>query len=137
MEEAASKLQRETGCGDAVRTATVDLGDFSTIAAFLTDLKSGRICGDVASVSSVICNAGAILADSVRVNHLGHFALVLGVLDLLAADGGGTVVNVASCAHWTVSDGARFSRPFHFFRVRECGELSHPITSVGPLLHKS
>ena len=46
-------------------------------------------------VRALINNAGAICDDAVAVNHVGHMALCVGLLDALVA-GGATIVNVAS-----------------------------------------
>jgi NAD(P)-dependent dehydrogenase (short-subunit alcohol dehydrogenase family) len=55
-------------------------------------------------VRCLVNNAGLIGPSAVRVNHLGHMALTLGLLEPLIR-AGGTVVNVASVAHTTQGQG--------------------------------
>jgi NAD(P)-dependent dehydrogenase (short-subunit alcohol dehydrogenase family) len=99
-EKAAAQLQESTGT--PVNVARVDLGDRSTIDAFV-DSWSGPL--DV-----LINNAGIMaLPELTRTpegyeaqfatNHLGHAALTLGLHDALAAAGSARVVVVSSSAH--------------------------------------
>jgi NAD(P)-dependent dehydrogenase (short-subunit alcohol dehydrogenase family) len=77
------------------------------VASFLDEIERRNIC-----VVSLVNNAGTISTDSMRVNHLGHFALTLGLIPALQrgaklhrgwlsciGSGGASVVNVASVAH--------------------------------------
>jgi len=106
--EAARKLAAATCCAtDQVQAFHVDLGDLSTVAAFIEEVERKNI-----GITSLVNNAGIISTDSMRVNHLGHFALTLGLIPALQrgaklhrgwlsciGSGGASVVNVASVAH--------------------------------------
>lgn len=85
----------------------MDLGDLSTVASFIEEVERRNDC-----VVSLVNNAGTISTEAMRVNHLGHFALTVGLIPALqrgaqlhrgwlscAGSGGASVVNVASVAH--------------------------------------
>eukprot|EP00466_Bigelowiella_natans_P018425 jgi/Bigna1/146139/aug1.109_g20847 len=58
-------------------------------------------------VRILINNAGAISNHAMDINHLGHFALSIGLLSRII-EGEGVIVNVASCAHWTANINEKF-----------------------------
>ena len=131
-EAAAERIASATG-NRRVFARAADLSDLGSIERFCAAFRSGGEKGkgdedeedeDLAGrgVSMLVNNAGLIGEESVRINHLGHMALTLGLLEPLrkaagtaareggAAAGGGrgkrrllgvhsTVTTVASCAH--------------------------------------
>lgn len=81
-----------------VELFVMDLGDLASIEAFCQTVARRKL-----AVSALVNNAGLITKKAMAINHLGHFALTIGLLPaLLAAPGPAVVVNVASCAHWSV-----------------------------------
>ena len=97
---------------EGVELATLDLGDLDSVAAFARDvLDSGR------AIDMMIDNAGIMATPETRVgpgweaqfatNHLGHFALTVGLHDALAAaTDGARIVSVSSTGH--------LASPVHF-----------------------
>jgi NAD(P)-dependent dehydrogenase (short-subunit alcohol dehydrogenase family) len=86
----------------SVHVAPLDLADRSSIAAFVSSW-SGEL-------HILVNNAGVMKIPALQrtgdgwemqfaINHLGHFALALGLHDALAASGRGRVVVVSSSAH--------------------------------------
>jgi NAD(P)-dependent dehydrogenase (short-subunit alcohol dehydrogenase family) len=105
--------------GHAVRVAELDLADPRSVAAFVAEW-SGPL--DV-----LVNNAGVMALPGLQLtpagwelqfatNHLGHFALALGLRDSLAAVGGARVVSLSSRGHLrspVVFDDINFSsRPY-------------------------
>jgi NAD(P)-dependent dehydrogenase (short-subunit alcohol dehydrogenase family) len=101
---------RDTAAGDRtaadidgdVRVARLDLADQASVRAF-TDAWDRPL--DV-----LVNNAGVMAIQEIQrtpqgwemqfaTNHLGHFALALGLHDALAAAGGARIVSVSSAAH--------------------------------------
>ncbi len=104
---------RDTGAGD--RTATditattgnpvhvgrLDLADQASVATFVADWTG--------PLDLLINNAGVMVPDLQRtsegwemqfaINHLGHFALALGLHDALVATGDARIVSVSSAGH--------------------------------------
>ena len=77
--EAARKLSAATCCTtDQVQAFHVDLGDLSTVASFIEEVERRNDC-----VVSLVNNAGTISTEAMRVNHLGHFALTVGLIPAL------------------------------------------------------
>jgi hypothetical protein len=106
-EIAAAKIARQTGARpDKVTVAHVDLGDLRSVERFCATFKQGgHSNGEMnVGVRCLVNNAGLIGTSAVRVNHLGHMALTLGLLEPLIR-ARGTVVNVASVAHATQGHG--------------------------------
>jgi len=128
--KAAQALRRASSCGGAdadgrVLMRVVDLGDLTSVQRFTDEFReaAGRAAapslppdgfggyGDKGDsvlrgcgVSILVNNAGLIGRDAVRVNHFGHAALTLGLLQPLLVSAGrrgacSTVVHVASTAH--------------------------------------
>jgi NAD(P)-dependent dehydrogenase (short-subunit alcohol dehydrogenase family) len=99
-ERTAGEIVETTGNSD-VHVAHLDLADRASIAAFVA-AWSGPL-------HVLVNNAGVMASPETRTpegwelqfatNHLGHFALALGLHDALAADGAGRVVAVSSAAH--------------------------------------
>ena len=87
--------------GKAVHVSRLDLASQSSVAAFAA--------GWTGPLDLLINNAGVILPRLRRTaegwemtfatNHLGHFALALGLHDSLAAAGGARIVSVSSAGH--------------------------------------
>ena len=98
---------------EKARLATANLaGEFVPVACELSDPASVRACIEAVKkqgrkLDSVICNAGIMALPKLEqayglelqffTNHVGHFMLVTGLLDQLAADG--RVVMLSSGAH--------------------------------------
>jgi NAD(P)-dependent dehydrogenase (short-subunit alcohol dehydrogenase family) len=108
---AAAERIRVTVPGADVRVSELDLADLSSVAGFV-DRERGNGPVDV-----LVANAGVMLvpqrgftADGFEshmgINHLGHAALILGMLPALSAARSARVVIVGSLAHW-------FSRGLH------------------------
>ena len=109
---AAASLSRLTG--GHCESFVVDLGDLATIQTFLTSVAERRRKQPELRLLALVNNAGTISCDAMRVNHLGHFALTVGLVPWLrmktgssrgcgGGGGGGVVrpriVSVASVAH--------------------------------------
>jgi NAD(P)-dependent dehydrogenase (short-subunit alcohol dehydrogenase family) len=104
---------RDTGAGDriatdiaattgnAVRVGRLDLADQASVATFVAEWTG--------PLDLLINNAGVMVPDLRRtsegwemqfaINHLGHFALTLGLHDALAAAGDARIVSVSSAGH--------------------------------------
>jgi NAD(P)-dependent dehydrogenase (short-subunit alcohol dehydrogenase family) len=99
-ERTASEITETTGNSD-VHVAQLDLADRASIAAFVASWSG--------PLHVLVNNAGVMATPEQRTpegwelqfatNHLGHFALALGLHDALAADGAGRIVAVSSGAH--------------------------------------
>ncbi|MBC7988375.1 MAG: SDR family NAD(P)-dependent oxidoreductase [Luteimonas sp.] len=84
-----------------VRVMPLDLADRVSIAAFIAAWEG--------PLHLLVNNAGVMALPEARtregwemqfaINHLGHFALALGLHDALAADGAARIVSVSSSAH--------------------------------------
>ena len=96
--EAAQRQLRAVTGSDRTELHCVDLGDLGSVAKLCEDFKKR----DDRPIASLVLNAGTISEGAVAVNHVGHFALTMGLLDRLVA-GRATVVSVASTAHWMAS----------------------------------
>ncbi|MEH0110956.1 SDR family NAD(P)-dependent oxidoreductase [Tersicoccus sp. MR15.9] len=100
-QKAAADIEADTG--RTVRVAPLDLTDLASVTAFV-DAWDGPL-------NVLINNAGVMAVPDLRrtaygwelqfaTNHLGHFALALGLHDALAAAGGGArIVSVSSSGH--------------------------------------
>jgi NAD(P)-dependent dehydrogenase (short-subunit alcohol dehydrogenase family) len=99
-ERTAGEITDSTGNSD-VRAEHLDLTDRASIAAFVTAWTG--------PLHVLVNNAGVMASPETRTpegwelqfatNHLGHFALALGLHDALVADGAGRIVAVSSVAH--------------------------------------
>jgi NAD(P)-dependent dehydrogenase (short-subunit alcohol dehydrogenase family) len=99
-DRAAADITVATG-NSAVRVGRLDLADRASVAAFVAEWTG--------PLDLLINNAGVILPDLVRTpegwemtfatNHLGHFALALGLHDALAATGDARIVSLSSAGH--------------------------------------
>jgi NAD(P)-dependent dehydrogenase (short-subunit alcohol dehydrogenase family) len=102
-EQAVKDLQKSTG-NDKIEYHTLDLASIESVFTFVKFMEQKNV-----PVISLINNAGLISADAMKVNHIGHFVLTLGLLPFLQSsvdkNGYARVVNVASCAHF---DGSAF-----------------------------
>jgi len=97
----ATEIGRSTGTGN-VDVAALDLVDRGSIDAFVERWRG--------PLHILVNNAGVMAIPELRLspdghelqfatNHLGHFALSLGLRDALAAAGGARIVSVSSAAH--------------------------------------
>jgi NAD(P)-dependent dehydrogenase (short-subunit alcohol dehydrogenase family) len=87
--------------GARVRVAPLDLADQASVRTFARTWA--------APLHALVNNAGVMALPEQRspegwemqfaINHLGHFALALGLHDALAADGNARIVSVSSSAH--------------------------------------
>jgi NAD(P)-dependent dehydrogenase (short-subunit alcohol dehydrogenase family) len=100
-ERTAAEITAATG-NPAVRVAYLELGDRESIAAF--------VAGWDGPLHLLVNNAGVMAIPQLEltpegietqfaVNHLGHFALALGLRDAMASDGAARIVSVSSSAH--------------------------------------
>jgi NAD(P)-dependent dehydrogenase (short-subunit alcohol dehydrogenase family) len=101
---------QELGAGARCTVMALDLASLSSVRGFIDDVHAAGL----APIHAVICNAGVQLVSGAHttadgyemtfgVNHLGHFALVSGLLDTLWAPA--RIVVVSSGTH----DPARFT----------------------------
>jgi NAD(P)-dependent dehydrogenase (short-subunit alcohol dehydrogenase family) len=96
----AEDITATTG-NKAIHVARLDLADQASVAAFTAAWQG--------SLHILVNNAGLMASPEMRTpqgwemqfatNHLGHFALAVGLHDALAAAGGARVVAVSSSAH--------------------------------------
>ncbi len=100
-QEAAKEIAAQTG-SSKVRAAKLDLADRASIAAFVNAWEG--------PLDILVNNAGVMALPALQLspegwemqlatNHLGHFALTLGLHNALAAAGSARVVNVSSATH--------------------------------------
>lgn len=100
-DRAAADIIRTTG-NNHVRVAPLELADFSSIDAFVADWQG--------PLDILVNNAGVMAIPELQysaaghelqfaTNHLGHFALSIGLHDALAAAGGARIVSVSSSGH--------------------------------------
>ena len=99
-ERTAGEIVETTG-NSGVHVAHLDLADRASIAGF--------VAAWTGPLHVLVNNAGVMASPETRTpegwelqfatNHLGHFALALGLHDALAADGAGRIVAVSSAAH--------------------------------------
>jgi NAD(P)-dependent dehydrogenase (short-subunit alcohol dehydrogenase family) len=99
-EEVAAELRADTG-NDAIRVAALELGDPASIAAFVAAWDG--------PLHILVNNAGVMAVQErtlvngqelqFATNHLGHFALALGLHSALAAASGARIVSVSSSGH--------------------------------------
>ncbi|WP_405484630.1 SDR family NAD(P)-dependent oxidoreductase [Nocardia sp. NBC_00511] len=135
---AGRDAKRSTAAVDSIRAHAPDaeielleleLASLDSVAAAVAELHRR----EVAPLRAIVCNAGLQIVDQVRssadgyemtfaVNHLGHFALVTGCADLLAA--GSRVVVVSSDVH----QGPRKSMGFPAPQWRDPRALATPDT---------
>jgi NAD(P)-dependent dehydrogenase (short-subunit alcohol dehydrogenase family) len=100
-ERVANEISQTTG-NDRVHVAPLELVDRASIQAFVAGWKG--------PLHILVNNAGVMAIPELRLspgghelqfatNHLGHFALALGLHDALAAAGGARIVSVSSSGH--------------------------------------
>ena len=100
-EQVAAEIRESTG-NDAVTVGALDLSDLASVGAFVS-AWSGPL--DI-----LVNNAGVMAIQELTVspsghemqfatNHLGHFALAVGLHDALAAAGAARIVSVSSGGH--------------------------------------
>jgi NAD(P)-dependent dehydrogenase (short-subunit alcohol dehydrogenase family) len=100
-EKVAAEIAEMTG-NDKVKVAPLELTDRASIGAFLAAWDG--------PLHLLVNNAGVMAIQELELsaeghemqfatNHLGHFALALGLHDALAADGAARIVAVSSSAH--------------------------------------
>jgi light-dependent protochlorophyllide reductase len=117
---------QELGGGARTTVMQLDLASLSSVRGFIGDLHAAEL----APIHAVVCNAGVQLVSGAQstadgyemtfgVNHLGHFALVSGLLDTLKAPA--RIVVVSSGTH----DPARFTGMPHP-RYTSAADLARP-----------
>jgi len=100
-ERTATDIRARTG-NDAVHVGRLELADLSSVAAFLASWSG--------PLDILVNNAGVMALPDLQLtpngwemqfatNHLGHFALALGLHDALAASDGARVVSLSSRGH--------------------------------------
>jgi len=99
-EDVAAALRSDTG-NDGIRVAPLELGDPASIQAFVSAWDG--------PLHALVNNAGVMAVQErtlvggrelqFATNHLGHFALALGLHGALAAAGGARIVSVSSSGH--------------------------------------
>jgi NAD(P)-dependent dehydrogenase (short-subunit alcohol dehydrogenase family) len=100
-EKIAADIRSSTG-NDAVAVAPLELTDFASIAAFVAawdrplDILVNN-AGVMAIQELTLTDRGQEL--QFATNHLGHFALTVGLHDALAAAGNARIVSVSSSGH--------------------------------------
>jgi NAD(P)-dependent dehydrogenase (short-subunit alcohol dehydrogenase family) len=134
---AAERITEATG-GKPVRVAYLELADRSSIAAF--------VAGWEGPLHVLVDNAGVMaLPELLRtsdgwetqfaVNHLGHFALTVGLHRALAAAGGARVVPVSSSGHLfspVVLDDPHFDfRPYDPWQAYGQSKTANILFAVG------
>ena len=102
----------------AVQVSEMDLSDVKSVSRFASDFAGAH-----ASLDILIANAGVMACPEQRtaqgwewqfgVNHVGHFVLGLGLMDLMAKADGARLVTLSSIAHRM--SGMRFD-DMHFTR---------------------
>ena len=103
--EAAAERIRTEVPGAAIRVSQVDLADLASVSEFVDRERQ------IGPLDVLVANAGVMLvpqreftADGFErhmgTNHLGHAALILGLLPTLSAAPAARVVIVGSIAHW-------------------------------------
>eukprot|EP00040_Diaphanoeca_grandis_P032712 m.198963 g.198963 ORF g.198963 m.198963 type:complete len:441 (+) comp32715_c0_seq3:382-1704(+) len=97
-EQAVTALKKSTG-NSRCETFQVDLGDLGSVKEYIKHVESQQTV-----IVSLVNNAGLLGSNAMNVNHLGHYALTIGLLPALhrgfnARSGMAHVVNVASAAH--------------------------------------
>jgi NAD(P)-dependent dehydrogenase (short-subunit alcohol dehydrogenase family) len=118
-ERTAQDVSGSTG-NDAVTVAELELSDRESIQAF-AHAWTGPLHLLVNNAGVMAIPERQLTREGVEmqfaVNHLGHFALALGLHDALAADGAARIVSVSSSAHLTspvIFDDLSFAfRPYH------------------------
>jgi NAD(P)-dependent dehydrogenase (short-subunit alcohol dehydrogenase family) len=100
-ERTAQEIRRSTG-NDAVTVAELELADRESISAF-THAWEGPLHLLINNAGVMAIPERALTPEGIEmqfaVNHLGHFALALGLHGALAADGAARIVSVSSSAH--------------------------------------
>ncbi len=100
-ERTATDIARTTG-SQSLRVARLDLADQASVAAF--------VAGWEGPLHALVNNAGIMMLPELTLspegwemqfatNHMGHFALALGLHDALAAADGARIVSVSSSGH--------------------------------------
>jgi light-dependent protochlorophyllide reductase len=114
------------GAGKRCTVMQLDLASLRSVRGFIEDVHGGGL----PPIRAVVCNAGVQVVSGAHttadgyemtfgVNHLGHFALVCGLLDALTAPA--RIVVVSSGTH----DPAKFTGMPHP-RYTSAADLAHP-----------
>jgi light-dependent protochlorophyllide reductase len=125
LERGADAVQR-LGAGQRCTVMQLDLASLRSVRGFIDDVRAGGL----PPIQAVVCNAGVQVVSGAHttadgyeitfgVNHLGHFALVRGLLDTLTAPA--RIVVVSSGTH----DPARFTGMPHP-HYTSAADLAHP-----------
>ena len=97
------EIRSQTG-NEAVEFIALDLADISSVKACAAELVKRGDPIDVLINNAGLAGSKGLTADGFELafgtNHLGHFALTTGVLELLKAGGPARVVTVSSEAHF-------------------------------------
>ena len=137
-ERTAADITATTG-NPAVHVGRLDLADQASVAAFVADWSG--------PLHILINNAGVMALPELQLtpegwemqfatNHLGHFALAVGLHDALAAAGGARIVSLSSVGHLrspVVFDDLNFtSRPYDpWARLRAVQDRQRPVRGRG------
>jgi NAD(P)-dependent dehydrogenase (short-subunit alcohol dehydrogenase family) len=136
-DQTAADIKATTG-NDAVHVAPLDLADLGSVRAFAA--------GWDGPLHLLVNNAGVMALQELELtadgwemqfatNHLGHFALALGLHDALAADGAARVVSVSSSGHMrspVVFDDVNFAfRPYEPFLAYGQSKTANVLFAVG------
>ncbi|GLE01762.1 hypothetical protein PINS_up010600 [Pythium insidiosum] len=118
LQQIQETIKNEGNTDGAAELLPLDLGDFSSIRAFVAAFRSRHKRLDL-----LINNAGAVVVPYMEtvdglelqlgVNHCGHFALTAQLWECLVASDAARIVNVSSTAH-------------HSARVRDSFEIPKP-----------
>jgi NAD(P)-dependent dehydrogenase (short-subunit alcohol dehydrogenase family) len=103
--EAAAERIRQRVPSAALRVSEIDLADLRSVRSFTN--REGR----VGMPDVLVANAGVMLVPArqftadgfemhMGVNHIGHAALILGLLPAMSEGSAGRIVVVGSTAHW-------------------------------------
>lgn len=88
----------------SVESRLLDLASLASVRGFVAGMRARHtrldaLCNNAGVMALPYCRTSDGFEMQLGTNHLGHFALTLGVLPLLRATGGARVVTVASNAH--------------------------------------
>ncbi|KAJ1668975.1 hypothetical protein GGF38_002613, partial [Coemansia sp. RSA 25] len=132
--EAVERLERQTGLEDRFEVMALDLASLESVRAFVEAFKARDCALDI-----LVNNAGVACPynqtkDGIEMqfgtNHVGHFALTLGLLDCLKhAEDGSRVVIVSSMAAYMVArisyDGIEQKEKFFSMRNYALSKLAN------------
>jgi NAD(P)-dependent dehydrogenase (short-subunit alcohol dehydrogenase family) len=142
-EPVAAALRTDTG-NPSIMTATLDLASLRSVRSFVA-----RFLADREPLHLLINNAGLVTRTLARtkdgfevhfgVNHLGHFALTMGLLPALRAAGNARVVSLISVAHQQhdihFDDPNFHQRPYEVWPAYGQSKTANALFTVGLMQH--